>query len=180
MITVQKRNRKMTYLKSILAILMMSATTGCDDGPKIPELGIYDINNIQSIEDTFDCQNPAVTDLTEGEIVFATHILPEDAVPVGALKVTVETPCGDPMKLEGRHVDSQDLTDGKIKDRKLAIVPFSVPQGGQCALKVTASMANSKLSCFYSPKADALPPECTSGALCENDTDESSDADAGL
>lgn len=88
--------------------------------------------------------------IAAGGPYFLLHELPEGMLTIEALKIHMETPCEtEDRDIEGTHVDGRYL------------LPFVPPKGGECSLIVTATMAQSELSCSIVRPPLVDPPEGT-------------------
>lgn len=171
--TNTKKEKRMRVVLTPLMLFACCALLSCSN-PDEPQLSLFTLQSIQTIDENFDCNPIAITNLQEGRPIYIGHLLPENVEPIGELKISVETPCGQKKTIIGTHSNSGDLTKDKIENRKLALESLTVPKGGQCGLTITASILNSNVSCVYSPNSSSIPAECLNEMFCTDNTDESS------
>ncbi len=158
--------RQLSFTLTVLALLTASA---CDDGRQKPILCV--VSPIPAAEagkgaltlESAGCGALAAdadidADRThcdldisaDGQGFVLLHKLPDGVTPIGKLAVHIDTPCADA---------DQDVEVSYVNG--LAVLTGVVPPGGQCALSISAVMANSELRCDFSAPATGTGEACT-------------------
>jgi hypothetical protein len=168
-------NRQFLYP---FGLILLSALLGCIEERQTATLCVFTASESGASDpESFDCRVDSTSEdrepstaedrtlvrcpaapIDEGSAYFLRHDLPPDLVPVGTLKIHMETPCETADRdLEETH------SDGRV------LLPFTPPRGSSCALLVEAVMAQSELSCEVvrpPPAPDESDPCSNLATLC--------------
>lgn len=85
--------------------------------------------------------------LAEGNVFILRHELPPGVEPPEPLHVSIAAACGSPELV--------DVEYGTIGNQRVALLSRPAPQGSECSLVVTATIANSSLTATTKANATA-------------------------